>query len=237
MAKVYIRTDARGCLVGIDSDVFLEAERIEAEGWVFLDEGEGDRYALAQGNYLPLPLVVVDEDGAVYRYRYDAAEQAILERAEAELEADRAALPEPEPSHADRLVRMLAVNELLTDTQMEDIAEAFRPWKAGTLAQPQAYAAQEVVQLDGRLYRCAQAHVHHGEPGWSPADQNALWVALGLAVEDPDEIPQWVQPGGAHDAYALGDRVRYEGKVWESEFDGPNTWAPGTYGWVEVVET
>lgn len=50
----------------------------------------------------------------------------------------------------------------------------------------------------------------------------------------PASPPEWVQPTGAHDAYALGDQVTYDGKVWKSA-TANNVWAPGVYGW-EVVE-
>ena len=45
-----------------------------------------------------------------------------------------------------------------------------------------------------------------------------------------------MRPSGAHDAYNLGDRVRYNGKVYESVIDG-NVWSPDVYpaGWTEVV--
>jgi hypothetical protein len=38
---------------------------------------------------------------------------------------------------------------------------------------------------------------------------------------------------GAHDAYKIGDRVRFEGKVYESTIDA-NVWSPLVYGWQEV---
>jgi hypothetical protein len=49
-------------------------------------------------------------------------------------------------------------------------------------------------------------------------------------------IPEWVQPIGAHDAYKIGDKVIFEGRVYESIIDG-NTWSPTDYpaGW-ELVE-
>lgn len=52
---------------------------------------------------------------------------------------------------------------------------------------------------------------------------------------EPAEIPDWVQPTGAHDAYNKGDKVRYNGKVYESLIDG-NVWSPDVYpaGWREV---
>lgn len=45
--------------------------------------------------------------------------------------------------------------------------------------------------------------------------------------------PAWVQPTGAHDAYALGATVTHNGQVWTSLFPA-NVWEPGVFGW-EVV--
>ena len=45
--------------------------------------------------------------------------------------------------------------------------------------------------------------------------------------------PAWVQPTGAHDAYAVGARVRHNDLNWESN-TASNTWAPGVYGWVQI---
>lgn len=59
------------------------------------------------------------------------------------------------------------------------------------------------------------------------------------APEDPEavpEVPAWQQPTGAHDAYGVGDRVVWDGQVWESTVDG-NVWDPSAYpqGW-QLVE-
>lgn len=63
--------------------------------------------------------------------------------------------------------------------------------------------------------------------------------------DDPEPVdppapsyPEWVQPLGGHDAYKTGDRVMYQGKVYESTIDG-NVWAPDVYpaGWKEIIET
>lgn len=55
--------------------------------------------------------------------------------------------------------------------------------------------------------------------------------------EQPSEQPpEWKQPTGGHDAYKVGDRVTYNGKVYESTING-NVWAPDAYpqGW-QVVD-
>lgn len=54
---------------------------------------------------------------------------------------------------------------------------------------------------------------------------------------EPADIPDWVQPTGAHDAYNKGDKVRFEGDVYESLIDG-NVWSPSVYpaGWALVAD-
>lgn len=49
--------------------------------------------------------------------------------------------------------------------------------------------------------------------------------------------PEWKQPLGGHDAYNVGDRVTFNGKVYESTITG-NVWSPADYpaGWTEITE-
>lgn len=74
MAKVYVKTD-ESIITEINSDIFLES----VEGYVLIDEGEGDRYAHAQGNYLEHGLI--DECG---RYNYKLYDGLVVELQEAE---------------------------------------------------------------------------------------------------------------------------------------------------------
>ena len=52
MIKVYARTDGAGRVLEIASSIFLR----DPDGWVLIGQGEGDRFAHAQGNYLDRPL-------------------------------------------------------------------------------------------------------------------------------------------------------------------------------------
>lgn len=58
--------------------------------------------------------------------------------------------------------------------------------------------------------------------------------------EEPTQpdVPEFVQPTGAHDAYDKGDRVLYNGKVYESVVDG-NVYSPDAYpaNWKLVEST
>lgn len=63
-------------------------------------------------------------------------------------------------------------------------------------------------------------------------------VRPGQLLPD-DQVPDWVQPAGAQDAYPLTDvhgnpaRVMHNGQIWENT-TATNTWAPGVYGWTAV---
>lgn len=52
---------------------------------------------------------------------------------------------------------------------------------------------------------------------------------------EDESIPAFVQPTGAQDAYKTGDRVTYNGHIYESTMDG-NVWAPDAYpqGWTDL---
>lgn len=56
---------------------------------------------------------------------------------------------------------------------------------------------------------------------------------------EPEEpgYPEWVQPTGAGDAYGIGDRVVFNGVVFESTIAG-NVWSPTDYpaGWTAITE-
>ena len=88
MAVVYARVDAAGRVAEVNSDAFLP----DTEGWTPIDEGPGDRFAHAQGNYIPDGLTT--EDG-IPRYRWDG--EGVVERTAAEIQADIDAIPPPPP--------------------------------------------------------------------------------------------------------------------------------------------
>lgn len=75
-----------------------------------------------------------------------------------------------------------------------------------------------------------QLEAHTSQAEWTPDAAASLWVS----VSDPAETwPDWSQPVGAHDTYAIGDKVSHNGKHWTSTADA-NVWEPGVYGWNEV---
>ena len=112
----------------------------------------------------------------------------------------------------------------LPDADALHAPELFATW-----AYPVDYKTGNIRAHGGKLYRCLQDHT--SQETWTPDAAPSLWVA----ISDPaEEWPTWVQPTGAHDAYAQGDKVSHNGKHWIST-TGSNVWEPGVYGWTEVA--
>lgn len=70
-----------------------------------------------------------------------------------------------------------------------------------------------------------------------PGSDVRWWVlAEGQEPLEPD-VPAWVQPTGAHDAYKIDAKVTHKGKTWRSLVNA-NVWEPGGVGtaslWIEI---
>ena len=102
MSKVYVKTDSQGRITAINSDAFIN----DFEGWTEIDEGDGDKYNHAAGNYFEYP--IFDDYGVC---RYKLVDGVPEERTPEEREADRPEEPEPEESTEDLTLEMLADHE------------------------------------------------------------------------------------------------------------------------------
>lgn len=89
-----------------------------------------------------------------------------------------------------------------------------------------AYPEGSLVLHDGKEW-ASLIPANVWEPGVSGWREN---------VEEGSGPADWVQPTGGHDAYKKGDRVSFEGSVYESLID-ENTWSPTEYpaGWSEIT--
>jgi hypothetical protein len=99
---VYVKTDDEGRIRAINSDAFLP----DTDGWVRIDEGFGDRYHHAQGNYLDKP--IWDERG-ICRYKLEDGKP--VERTQEEMDADYNP-PAPAPENTDS-ARITALEQTL----------------------------------------------------------------------------------------------------------------------------
>ena len=131
------------------------------------------------------------------------------------------ATPEESAIIAARLVVLPKLTaEELTDEQVEQFTGLFPSWTVGDTVK-----AGEVYRWDGTLVEVVQTHKTQAD--WTPDVVPALFK-VHRAV---GSVAAWVQPTGAHDAYALGERVAFKGQTWEST-NAANVWQPGVFGWV-----
>lgn len=114
----------------------------------------------------------------------------------------------------------------LDDADALNAIELYPVW-----ADDVSYVAGDRVRYDGVLYKCLQAHT--SQPDWTPDAAPSLWAKV--LIPDPDVIPEWEQPDSTN-GYSKGDKVKYNGAVYESLIDN-NVWSPDAYpaGW-QVVE-
>ena len=124
--------------------------------------------------------------------------------------------------YAGLVAFLKAARETATDEIALEAIELYPVWSSGI-----SVSVNDRYQYNNKLYKCVQAHTTQAD--WTPDKTPALWVEVSL-----DEFPEWKQPAGAHDAYAKGDKVKHNGKKWESTADA-NVWEPGVYGWSEIV--
>jgi hypothetical protein len=113
---VYVKTDEKQRIIAINSDAFLP----DTDGWVKIDEGFGDRFHHAQGNYLDKP--IRDERG-ICRYKLEDGKP--VERTQEEMDADYNP-PAPAPESTDRaritaLEQKLAAYEAAYREGVEDV--------------------------------------------------------------------------------------------------------------------
>lgn len=129
------------------------------------------------------------------------------------------------------------------------IGESGYPIWTQPLGAVDAYNIGDIVSYNGKLYKSIiNANV------WAPDVYPAGWEEYtestgggdsgetGGGTTEPETpptetIPDFVQPTGAHDAYKKGDKVKFEGKIYESLIDA-NTYSPSAYpaGWKEITE-
>lgn len=112
-----------------------------------------------------------------------------------------------------------ADTEALIDTNDPAKASHGLDWTPGV-----AVALNEILRYQGTLYQCVQAHTTQAD--WRPDIVPALFKRYSA----PGEVSEWRQPQGAHDAYPVGARVRFNGDTWINTIPA-NVWQPGVTGW------
>jgi chitodextrinase len=114
----------------------------------------------------------------------------------------------------------------LDDSDALEATQLFPIWRADA-----TYEKDDRVRYDTILYKCLQNHI--AQEAWTPTAAPSLWAKV--LIPSPDVIPEWEQPDSTN-PYQIGDKVRFEGKVYESVIAN-NIWSPRDYpqGWHEVT--
>lgn len=124
-----------------------------------------------------------------------------------------------------RKMRKLLVESAseLQDIDALQIPYAYPKWESG-----KNYIIGDRVRYEDILYKCLIAHTSQDD--WTPD----VAVSLFAKVLN-DDIREWERPDSTN-PYMMGDRVRFEGKIYESLIDN-NVWSPAEYpaGWQEVT--
>lgn len=109
-------------------------------------------------------------------------------------------------------------------TALETVS-LFPKWESG-----KQYAPKTRVRYNGVLYSVLIEHTSQDD--WTPDNAPSLFAKV--LIPDADVIPDWEQPDSTN-PYMTGDKVKYNGVVYESIIDN-NVWSPDSYpaGWKEV---
>lgn len=112
-----------------------------------------------------------------------------------------------------------------TDETALEAVSLFPSWQSGI-----DYTVGQRVRYNGVLYSVLQAHT--SQDTWQPDVAVSLFAKV--LIPDPDTVPEWEQLGSTN-PYMKGDKVLFEGTVYESLIDN-NVWSPTAYpaGWKAV---
>ena len=110
------------------------------------------------------------------------------------------------------------------------IPEVFPLWSGAGVK----YKEGKRVQYNGVLYEVVKEHVL--QENWKPDVTPSEYAKVISSISG--EIPEWEQPLPTN-AYKLGDRVKHNGRYYESTYDGANVWEPGVVGeeyWKDITD-
>ena len=114
----------------------------------------------------------------------------------------------------DFRTRIEEASQTLPDEKAQDNIALYPHWKDDA-----HYDVNYRVQYNDVVYKCLQAH--DAQSTWTPTDAPSLWAKV---LNPSEDIPDWEQPDSTN-AYMTGDKVRYNGHVYESVIDN-NVWSP-----------
>lgn len=115
------------------------------------------------------------------------------------------------------------VLSIATDDQAFIMRYLYPEWSGESVS----YKKNDRFMYNDKFYKVLQNHTSQAD--WTPDTASSLYVEI---ADPSNEYPEFKQPTGAHDAYAKGDKVTFEGKHYISLIDA-NVYSPTAYsaGW------
>lgn len=159
----------------------------------------------------------------------------------------RQAQPAIEQAQADIVTELqdagkLEKPEVATKEEAKTDAAKVPEWRDPGTDHSRMYHYGDVVRFEGKLVRSAHQGLNSWAPGtlaydgriWEIIDEPETETETSETTEQPT-APAFKQPTGGHDAYKQGDRVTYNGAVYESTIPN-NVWSPSDYpqGWKKL---
>lgn len=122
----------------------------------------------------------------------------------------------------------IVANNVTDDAVALTIQEFYDIWEVGV-----KYEVGRYLQYKSVLYKVLQPHT--SQETWTPDVAPSVYAKV-LIDPSGETIPEWEQPDSTN-AYMTGDKVRFEGVVYESTMDN-NIWSPTAYpqAWRVVEE-
>ena len=122
----------------------------------------------------------------------------------------------------------IVANQVTDDVVALSIQEFYDIWAVDVL-----YSVGRYITHKDILYKVLTEHT--SQTDWTPDASPSLFAKV-LIDPTGETIPEWVQPDSTN-AYMIGDKVMYEGVVYESTIDN-NIWSPADYpaGWKLIEE-
>ena len=108
---VYVKTNSDNYITEVNSSAFLT----DTAGWVEIDQGYGDKYYHAQGNFFEK---FIFTDGGAFRYKLvdGKSVECTAEEIQAQEEANK---PAPVPTQEERIAELEAQNAMLMECLLE----------------------------------------------------------------------------------------------------------------------
>lgn len=115
------------------------------------------------------------------------------------------------------------VTDEMTDEQALQSSKLFKKWDSNGVT----YEVGQRLKYNDILYKVLQSHT--SQLTWTPNTTPSLYTKV--LIPDKDIIPEWQQPDSTN-GYMIGDKIIYNGQVYESLIDN-NIWSPIDYpaGW------